>query len=64
MVVLIIVIVVIFGISKLFGHLSDKQAASTSYLEQTVETTKKVRELKEERSELIKNQEKSLLDQE
>jgi uncharacterized membrane protein len=61
---LIIVIMVIFGISKLFGHLSEKRASSTSYLEQTVETTKKVRQLKEERSELIKSQEKNLLDEE
>lgn len=61
---LIIIIMVVFGISKLFGHLSDKRASSTSYLEETVQTTKKVRQLKEERSELIKNQEKSLLDQE
>ncbi|HSC34121.1 MAG TPA: hypothetical protein VLG45_02510 [Thermodesulfobacteriota bacterium] len=61
---LIIVIVVIFGISKLFGHLSDKRDASTSYLEETVQTSKKVRQLKEERSRLIEDQEKSLLDEE
>jgi hypothetical protein len=53
---------VVFGISKLLGHLSDRRESSTSYLEETVKTTKKVRQLKEERSELIRNQEKTLLD--
>ncbi|MCI0481153.1 MAG: hypothetical protein L0213_06160 [Candidatus Dadabacteria bacterium] len=62
--VLIIIIIAVFGISKLLGHLGDRRESSTSYLEETVQTTKKVRQLKEERSELIKNQEKSLLDEE
>lgn len=61
---LIIIIMVVFGISKLLGHLADRRESSTSYLEETVQTTKKVRQLKEERSELIKNQEKDLLDEE
>ncbi len=61
---LIIIIIVVFGISKLLGHLSDRRGSSTSYLEETVQTTKKVRQLKEERSVLIKNQEEGLLDEE
>lgn len=61
---IIFIIMVVFGISKLLGHLSDRRESSTSYLEETVKTTKKVRQLKEERSELIRNQEKTLLDQE
>ena len=61
---IIVIIMVVFGISKLLGHLGDRRESSTSYLEETVKTTKKVRQLKEERSELIRNQEKTLLDQE
>ncbi len=60
---IIIVIIAVLGISKLLGHLGERRESSTSYLEEMVHTTKDVRKLKEERSELIENQEKNLLDQ-
>ena len=63
-VVVILLLLLLFGISRLLGRLEEKRESSTSYLEETVKATKKVRQLKEERSELIKNQEKTLLDQE
>lgn len=63
MVGIIIVIIAVLGISKLLGHLGERRESSTSYLEEMVHTTKDVRKLKEERSELIENQEKNLLDQ-
>jgi hypothetical protein len=61
---IIIVIIVVFGMSKLLGHLGEKREPSTSYLEEMVHATKNVRKLKEDRSKLIENQEKTLLDQE
>ena len=61
---IIIIIIAVIGISKLLGHLGERRESSTSYLEETVGATKKVRKLKEERSELIRDQEKNLLDPE
>ncbi len=61
---LIILIALVFGISKLLGNLGGKRESSASYLEQTVETTKKVKRLKDERSRLINKQEKELLGEE
>ncbi len=61
---IIIVIIAVFGISKLFGHLGERRETSTSYLQEMAHTTKNVRKLKEDRSKLIENQEKTLLDQE
>ena len=61
---IIIVILAVFGITKLLGHLGEKRESSTSYLQEMVHTTKNVRKLKEDRSKLLENQEKTLLDQE
>jgi hypothetical protein len=63
-VAIIIVIIVIFGVSKLLGYLGEKHDPSDSYLHEMVHTTKKVRDLKEERSELIKQQEEDVLEPE
>lgn len=61
---IIVLILLVFGVSKFLGYLGEKHDPSNSYLGEIVHTTKKVRQMKEERSELIKKQEKTLLDQE
>ncbi|MEW6145793.1 MAG: hypothetical protein AB1598_12330 [Thermodesulfobacteriota bacterium] len=61
---IIILIVLIFGVSKLLGRLGEKHDPSDSYLREMVHTTKKVRDLKEERSKLIKEQEEDVLEPE
>jgi predicted RND superfamily exporter protein len=63
-VIILVVILLLLGVSKLLGHLAAERASSTSYLEETVRTTKKVRQMKDERGKLIKEQEKTLLDEE
>lgn len=63
-VIILVIVLFIFGVSKLLGRLAEERASSTSYLEETVKTTKKIRKMKDERGELIKNQEKTLLDDE
>jgi hypothetical protein len=61
---IIILIALVLGVSKLLGRLGEKHDPSDSYLHEMVHTTKKVRELKEERSKLIEEQESNLLDEE
>lgn len=61
---LILVLLILLGLSELFGILREKRATSTSYLEESVRSTKKVMQLKEERKELIKKQEETLLEPE
>jgi predicted RND superfamily exporter protein len=63
-VIILVVILLLLGVSKLLGHLAAERASSTSYLEETARTTKKVRQMKDERGKLIKEQEKTLLDEE
>lgn len=63
-VIILAIVVLLFGVSKLLGRLAEERASSTSYLEETVGTTKKVRQMKDERKELIEKQEKTLLDEE
>ncbi|HKQ32276.1 MAG TPA: hypothetical protein VJV40_03660 [Thermodesulfobacteriota bacterium] len=63
-VIILVVILLLLGVSKLLGHLAAERASSTSYLEETVRTTKKIRQMKDERGKLIKEQEKTLLDEE
>ena len=63
-VIVLVVILLLLGVSKLLGHLAEKRASSTSYLEETYRTTKKIRQMKDERGKLIKEQEKTLLDEE
>ena len=63
-VIILVVILLLLGVSKLLGHLAAERASSTSYLEETVRTTKKVRQMKDERGKLIKEQEKTLPDDE
>lgn len=63
-VIVLVIILLLFGISRLLGHLAEERASSTSYLEETVKTTKKVRQMKDERGELIKKQEREFLDEE
>lgn len=63
-VIILVVILLLLGVSKLLGHLAAERASSTSYLEETVRTTKKVRQMKDERGKLIKEQERTLLDEE
>ena len=63
-VIILVIVLFLFGVSKLLGHLAEERASSTSYLEETVRTTQKVRKMKDERGELIKEQEKTLLDDE
>jgi hypothetical protein len=57
----IILVALVLGVSKLLGSLGEKHDPSDSYLREMVDTTKKVRDLKEERSELIKEQEEDVL---
>ncbi|HVY56140.1 MAG TPA: hypothetical protein VHC46_10325 [Thermodesulfobacteriota bacterium] len=63
-VIILVIVLFLFGVSKLLDRLAEERASSTSYLEETVGTTKKIRQMKDERGELIKNQEKTLLDDE
>jgi len=63
-VIILVIVMLLFGVSKLLGHMARERAASTSYLEETVRQTKKVRQMKDERGELIKKQERDLLDEE
>jgi predicted RND superfamily exporter protein len=63
-VIVLVVILLLLGVSKLLGHLAAERASSTSYLEETVRTTKKIRQMKDDRGKLIKEQEKTLLDEE
>jgi predicted RND superfamily exporter protein len=63
-VIILVVILLLLGVSKLLGHLAAERASSTSYLEETVRTTKKIRQMKDDRGKLIKEQEKTLLDEE
>ena len=61
--IILLIVLLLFGVSKLLGRLADERASSTSYLEETVGATKKVRHMKEERGELIKKQEKEIYDE-
>ncbi len=61
---LILVLLLILGLSELFGVLREKRETSSSYLEETVRSTRNVMRLKEERKELIKKQEETVLDPE
>jgi predicted RND superfamily exporter protein len=63
-VIVLVVILLLLGVSKLLGHLAAERASSTSYLEETVRTTKKIRQMKDDRGKLIMEQEKTLLDEE
>lgn len=63
-VIILVIVLFIFGVSKLLGRLEEERASSTSYLEETAKTTKKIRKMKDERGELIERQEKNLLDEE
>ena len=61
---IIVLILLVFGVSKFLGYLGGKHDPSNSYLGEMVHTTKKVRQMKEDRLELIKKQEETLLDPE
>jgi hypothetical protein len=61
---IIVLILLILGVSKFLGYLGDRHDPANSYLGEMVHTTKKVRQMKEDRSELIKKQEQTLLDPE
>lgn len=59
---LILLLLIVLALSQLFGILRERRENSTSYLEETVRSTEKVRRLKEEREELIREQEENLLE--
>jgi hypothetical protein len=61
---IIVLALLVFGVSKFLGYLGGKHDPSNSYLGEMVHTTKKVRQMKVDRSELIKKQEETLLDPE
>ena len=58
--IILILILVIFGISRFFGSIKEKQEGSNTYLQETVDTIGVVDELKNDRAEKIREQESSL----
>ena len=58
--VILILILVVFGISRFFGYVKEKQEGSTTYLQETVDTVETVNKLKDDRAKKIKEQESSL----
>lgn len=58
----IIVLLLVFGLSKFFGALKEKQDTSSTYLQETVDRIGGVNEMKSQRSKTIKEQESALED--
>ncbi len=54
---IIVALLAIYGIAKVLGTLEEKHAESDTYLEETVRSTEKVREMKDDRAETLKEQE-------
>jgi len=52
----------VFGLSKFFGAVKEKQDTSSTYLQETVDTVGKVKEMKSQRSKTIEEQESALGD--
>ncbi|MEQ9618323.1 MAG: hypothetical protein RIG61_04010 [Deltaproteobacteria bacterium] len=61
---LTVILLLVLGLSQLFGVLREKNDPSSSYLRETVNAAGKVRNMGEERKELIKKQEETLLEKE
>jgi len=60
----LIIVALVFGATKLIRHYKEKQEASSSYLQETVGAVQKVKQMKLERSETLRHQEKTLLEEE
>lgn len=61
---IIVLILLVLGVTKFLGYMGEKHDPSDFHLGEMVHTTNKVRQMKEDRSELIKKQESTLLDPE
>lgn len=57
-----VILLLVLGVSRLLGVLGEKSDPSSSYLRETVNSTQKVKTMGEERKELIREQEETLLD--
>ena len=58
----IVILLIVFGLSKFFGAVKEKQDTSSTYLHETVDTVGKVKEMKSQRSKTIEEQESALGD--
>jgi len=58
----IIILLIVVGLSKFFGAVKEKQDTSSTYLQETVDTVGKVKEMKSQRSKTIEEQESALGD--
>lgn len=61
---LAVILLLVLGLSQLLGVLREKSDPASSYLRETVNSTRAVRSMKEERKEIIKKQEETLLEKE
>jgi len=58
----IIILLLVFGLSKFFGALKEKQDTSSTYLQETVDAVGTVNEMKSQRSKIIEEQENAVKD--